>query len=180
MINRSNGEKAESSGQKAACLSALFLGPRRGLEERSGPSPAAAAPQRPWDPSAWFQLRSCTHVGSPWIKRRSLTPNGSNKWQMLWNSLSAVTTEGLKGPRDYFHMKAASQQNHGKPLPALWTGWNWDVWSPHIYTTKHKQAHKARLWAGYLSRTWFDGTSLGYKTSCLVTMETEHFDLLHF
>lgn len=78
----------------------------------------------------------CTRVGSPRIKRRSVTPNRANKWQMFWISLSSVTTEGLKGPRDCFHMKAASQQNHGKPLPTLQTGWNGDVWSFHIYTTK--------------------------------------------
>lgn len=60
---------------------------------------------------------SCARVGSPWIKRRSVTPNRVNKWQMLWILLSSVTTEGLKGPRDCFHMKVAFQQNHRKPLP---------------------------------------------------------------
>lgn len=67
----------------------------------------SAPPERPWDPSASVQLRSCTRVGSPRIKRRSVTPNRANKWQMLWNSLSSVTTEGLKEPRDCFHMKKA-------------------------------------------------------------------------
>lgn len=104
----------------------------------------SAAPERPWDPSAWVQLQSCAYIGSPWIKRRSVTPNRVNKWQMLWNSLSSVTTEGLKGPGDHFHMKAASQQNHGKPLPALQTGWNWHVLvSAHIHnknTNRHTNA----------------------------------------
>ena len=98
------------------------------------PGRPAAAPERPWDPSASFQLRSCTRVRSPRIKRRSVTPNRANKWQMLWISLSSVTTERLKGPGDCFHMKAASRQNHGKPLPALRTGWNWDVWSLSLRT----------------------------------------------
>lgn len=125
------------SGQRQ-CASALCVsGLRRG---RAGymlaPGRPAAAPERPWDPSASFQLWSCARVGSPRIKRRSVTPNRANKWQMLWISLSSVTTEGLKGPRDCFHMKAASQQNHGKLLPTLQTGWNGDVWSFHIYTTK--------------------------------------------
>lgn len=135
----------------------------------------AAAPERPWDPSASFQLRSCTRVRSPRIKRRSVTPNRANKWQMLWISLSSVTTEGLKGPGDCFHMKAASQQNHGKPLPALRTGWNWDVWSLSAYTQqKYKQAHKGRLWTVYLPRTWFGWTGAGDKMCCLGAAEPEH------
>lgn len=73
------------------------------------------APQWPWDPSASLQQRSCTRVGSLRIKRRSVTPNRVNKWQMLWISLSSITTEGLKGPRDCFHMKVASRQNRMKP-----------------------------------------------------------------
>ncbi|CAB1452892.1 unnamed protein product [Pleuronectes platessa] len=45
---------------------------------------------------------------------------------ICWVPAAELHAQGLKGPGDYFHMKAASQQNHGKPLPALWTGWNWD------------------------------------------------------
>lgn len=127
----------------------------------------SAAPERPWDPSAWVQLQSCAHIGSPWIKRRSVTPNRVNKWQMLWNSLSSVTTEGLKGPGDHFHMKAASQQNHGKPLPALQTGWNWHVLVCTYTQQKYKQGYKCRLWTVYLFCTWFDWTSFGDKMCCL-------------
>lgn len=159
------------------CVSVL----RRG---RAGYMPAlgrsAAAPERPWDPSASFQLRRCTRVGSPWIKRRSVAPNRANKWQMLWISLSSVTTEGLKGPRDCFHMKAASEQNHGKPLPTLRTGWNWDVWSLHMYTNKNTNRHTK---AGF---EWFiclahGSTEPALEIKCAVLNASEpERDILHF
>lgn len=68
------------------------------------------------------------------IKRRSVTPNRANKWQMLWNSLSPVTTEGLRGPRySVSTWKQHPSGTMGNCFP-LWSGMELEfLVSPHIH-----------------------------------------------
>lgn len=91
------------------------------------------------------------------IKRRSVTPNRANKWQMLWNSLSPVTTEGLRGPRDYFPHESMQHPNgtmwNRFPLCGLY-GIN--IFGLHTFTTKTQtRGHKRGFEMVYLSCTWF-------------------------
>lgn len=75
-----------------------------------------------------------------------------------------LSQHGLKGARHCFHMKVASQQNHGKPLPILWPGWIWAVWSLYRCTTKHKQGFEWFICPAHgltEAKTWPQSHSIG-------------------